>query len=141
MYRHDPEKIAKAYLPPDCSTFGNVGYVNKESFLFLTDRVSHPIFSDGVKCICRKPKPANYASGCGRCALFSIPCEEMGEGIKSVVQLEADVGEMSEQAQDLNNYCRERLSKVGAPKNVDFCDEFPGAPSGKLIRRKLRDEY
>ena len=141
-YRNDPEKTAMAYLRPGCSTIGDLGYVNEEGFLFLTDRASHTIISGGVNIYPQETENLLVTHpDVADVAVFGVPCEEMGEEVKAVVQLEPHVPATPEKAQELIDWCRERLSKIKAPKSIDFRDELPRTPTGKLIKRKLKDEY
>ncbi|MBY6159116.1 acyl-CoA synthetase [Pseudooceanicola nitratireducens] len=142
QYRHDPEKTAKAYLRPGCSTIGDVGYVNADGFLFLTDRASYTIISGGVNIYPQETENLLVTHpDVADVAVFGVPCEEMGEEVKAVVQLEPGVPATPEKAQELIDWCRARLSKIKSPKSVDFRDELPRTPTGKLIKRKLKDEY
>ena len=141
-YRHDPEKTAKAYLRPGCSTIGDVGFVNEDGFLFLTDRASYTIISGGVNIYPQETEDLLVTHpDVADVAVFGVPCQEMGEEVKAVVQLEPGVVPSPEKSQELIAWCRERLSKIKAPKSVDFRDELPRTPTGKLIKRKLKDEY
>ncbi|NTE68205.1 acyl-CoA synthetase [Agrobacterium tumefaciens] len=142
QYRRDPEKTAKAYLRPGCSTIGDVGYVDEEGYLFLTDRASYTIISGGVNVypqetedlLVQHPDVADVA-------VFGVPNEDLGEEVKAVVQLQEGVEPSPAKAEELIAYCRQRLSRIKAPKSVDFRDALPRTPTGKLIKRKLRDEY
>lgn len=142
QYRHDPEKTAKAYLRPGCSTIGDVGYVNEDGFLFLTDRASYTIISGGVNVYPQETE--NLLTGhpdVADVAVFGVPCAEMGEEVKAVIQLVKGIEPSSAKAAELVEWCRERLSKIKSPKSIDFRDELPRTPTGKLIKRKLKDEY
>ncbi|MEC7256341.1 MAG: acyl-CoA synthetase, partial [Pseudomonadota bacterium] len=74
-------------------------------------------------------------------AVFGVPCAEMGEEVKAVVQLEPGVAQTPEKAQELIAWCHARLSRIKAPKSVDFRETLPRTPTGKLVKRKLKDEY
>ncbi|WP_158967081.1 acyl-CoA synthetase [Chachezhania sediminis] len=142
QYRHDPEKTARAYLRPGCATIGDVGYVNEDGFLFLTDRASYTIISGGVNIYPQETEDMMIGHpDVADVAVFGVPCEEMGEEVKAVVQLEPGVEPTEEKAQELIAWTRARLSKPKAPRSVDFRDELPRTPTGKLIKRKLKDEY
>ncbi|GAA3215700.1 acyl-CoA synthetase [Actinocorallia longicatena] len=143
-YHGDPGKTASAQDPGGrgWTTLGDVGYVNENGFLFLTDRLSHMIISGGVNIYPQEaenllavhPKVADVA-------VFGVPDPEMGEQVKAVVQPAdpADAGE--ELAAELIAYCRENLAHYKCPRTVDFRDELPRHPTGKLLKRVLRDEY
>ncbi|THH37287.1 acyl-CoA synthetase [Aliishimia ponticola] len=141
-YRADPEKTAKAYLRPGCSTLGDVGYVNAEGFLFLTDRASYTIISGGVNIY---PQETEDLLAChpdvADVAVFGVPNEEMGEEVKAVVQLVDGIDPGPAKAEELMEFCRARLSRIKAPKSIDFREELPRTPTGKLTKRKLKDEY
>ena len=141
-YRGDPEKTKKAYLRPGCSTIGDVGYVNDAGFLFLTDRASYTIISGGVNIYPQETEDVLTAHpDVADVAVFGVPNEDLGEEVKAVVQLEPGVAASDAKAQELIDYCRERLSHVKAPRSVDFRESLPRTPTGKLVKRKLKDEY
>jgi len=142
QYRGDPEKTAKAYLRPGCSTIGDVGYVNADGFLFLTDRASYTIISGGVNIYPQETEDVlTTHPDVADVAVFGVPNEEMGEEVKAVVQLEEGIAASPEKAEELIAYCRARLSHIKSPKSVDFRDALPRTPTGKLVKRKLKDEY
>ncbi|MBB95484.1 MAG: acyl-CoA synthetase [Rhodobacteraceae bacterium] len=142
QYRHDPEKTARAYLRPGCSTIGDVGYVNEEGFLFLTDRASYTIISGGVNIYPQETEDMLIGHpDVHDVAVFGVPCAEMGEQVKAIVQLEPGVDPSEAKAQELIAWCRARLSRIKAPKSVEFREALPRTPTGKLIKRKLKDEY
>ena len=141
-YRGDPEKTAAAYLRPGCSTIGDVGYVNAEGFLFLTDRASYTIISGGVNIYPQETEDVLIGHpDVADAAVFGVPNAEMGEEVKAVVQLEPGVQADAAMAEALIAHCRARLSHIKAPRSVDFRDALPRTPTGKLIKRKLKDEY
>lgn len=142
QYRGDPDKTAKAYLRPGCSTIGDVGFVNEDGFLFLTDRASYTIISGGVNIYPQETEDVlTTHPDVADVAVFGVPNEEMGEEVKAVVQLEDGVEASEAKAQELIDYCRARLSHVKAPRSVDFREALPRTPTGKLVKRKLKDEY
>jgi acyl-CoA synthetase (AMP-forming)/AMP-acid ligase II len=122
------------------TTLGDVGYVDADGFLFLTDRLSHMIISGGVNIYPQEaenilavhPKVVDVA-------VIGVPDAEMGEQVKAVVQPAGEAGPALEQ--ELIAYCRERLAHYKCPKSIDFRDELPRHPTGKLLKRVLRDEY
>ncbi|GAA4195094.1 acyl-CoA synthetase [Microbispora amethystogenes] len=143
-YHGDPEKTASARDPQGrgWTTLGDIGYVDEDGFLYLTDRRSYMIISGGVNIYPQEaenvlavhPKVADVA-------VFGVPDPEMGEQVKAVVQPldPAEAGPALEA--ELIAYCRERLAHYKCPKSVDFRDELPRHASGKLYKRLLRDEY
>jgi len=141
-YHNDPEKTAAAYHPQGWSSLGDVGYVDAEGYLYLTDRKAYMIISGGVNIYPQEAEnvlvthPAVVDA-----AVFGIPNEEMGEEVKAIVQ-PLDMGSAGpELAAELLAFCRARLSHVKCPRSVDFAAELPRTPTGKLLKRVLRDRY
>ncbi|MFD1542549.1 AMP-binding protein [Nonomuraea guangzhouensis] len=143
-YHDDPDKTRSVQDPQGrgWTTLGDIGYLDAEGFLYLTDRRSYMIISGGVNIypqeaeniLCLHPKIADVA-------VFGIPDEEMGEQVKAVVQpvSMAEAGPALEA--ELIEYCRARLAHYKCPKSVDFRAELPRHPTGKLYKRLLKDEY
>ncbi len=141
-YLNDPAKTRTAYNEKGWSTLGDVGYVDEEGYLYLTDRKAYMIISGGVniypqECenlLVMHPSVADVA-------VFGIPDEEMGEQVKAVVQ-PIDMRQAGpDLAAQLIAYCREHLSPVKCPKSIDFVDALPRQATGKLYKRILRDPY
>ncbi|MCX7567916.1 acyl-CoA synthetase [Sulfitobacter sp. F26169L] len=142
MYRGAPEKTAQAYLRPGCSTLGDVGYLNEDGYLFLTDRVSNMIVSGGVNIYPQETEDTLIAHpDVDDAAVFGVPNEEMGEEVKAVVQVRAGCVASPEKAAELIAFCRARLSGIKTPRSIDFHDALPRTPTGKLIKRKLKASY
>jgi acyl-CoA synthetase (AMP-forming)/AMP-acid ligase II len=141
-YHNDPEKTKRAYNARGWSTLGDVGYVDTEGYLYLTDRKSYMIISGGVNIypqetedvLITHPEVADVA-------VFGVPNEEMGEEVKAVVQPHdmALAGKMLES--ELILFCRKHLSSIKCPRSIDFEVELPRTPTGKLVKRHLRDRY
>ena len=141
-YHNDPKKTAESKNAQGWTTLGDVGYVNAEGYLFLTDRKAHMIISGGVniypqECenlLVTHPKVMDVA-------VIGVPNEEFGEEVKAVVQPRnmADAG--PELAAELIAFCRDNLSHVKCPRSIDFEAELPRHPTGKLYKRLLRDRY
>jgi acyl-CoA synthetase (AMP-forming)/AMP-acid ligase II len=143
-YHNDIAKTVEARNPlhPKWSTLGDVGYVDSDGYLFLTDRKSFMIISGGVNiypqeaenALAVHPKVADVA-------VIGVPSAEMGEEVKAVVQLldAAEAGPPLEA--ELIAWCRARLSPIKCPKSVDFVASLPRAETGKLYKRELRDRY
>ncbi|MET0137805.1 MAG: AMP-binding protein, partial [Sphingobium sp.] len=143
-YLNDDKKTAEARNPQHAgwSTLGDVGYVDSDGYLFLTDRKSFMIITGGVNVYPQEaenilsvhPKVADVA-------VIGVPDAEMGEAVKAVVQPRdwADVGDVL--AEDLIAYCRSRLSAIKCPRSVDFERELPRHETGKLYKREIRDRY
>jgi long-chain acyl-CoA synthetase len=141
-YHNSPEKTADSRNALGWSTLGDVGYVDEEGFLFLTDRKAFMIISGGVNIypqesenvLVTHPKVADVA-------VFGVPNEEFGEEVKAVIQPMdmADAG--PELEAELLAFCRASISHVKAPRSIDFMVELPRYPTGKLYKRLLRDRY
>ena len=144
-YHNDPDKTAESYLREGWSTLGDVGYVDSDGFLYLTDRKAYMIITGGVNVypqeaenvLTMHPKVLDVA-------VFGVPNDDFGEEVKAVVQPEqmpADDDEAAALSAELIAFCREHLSDVKCPRSVDFREELPRHPTGKLYKRLLKDEY
>lgn len=141
-YRNDPEKTATAYLRPGCSTFGDIGYLNEEGYLFLADRKAYTIISGGVNIYPQETEDLLLSHPeIEDAAVFGVPSEEMGEEVKAVIQLRPGVADGTEKAQEILDWCRGKLSAIKMPRSIDFRRELPRTDTGKLLKRLLRDEY
>ena len=124
------------------STLGDVGYVDDEGYLYLTDRKSYMIISGGVNIY---PQEAENIlvlhSGVTDVAVFGIPNEEFGEEVKAVVQPADMQNATPEFEAELIEYCRSEISHIKCPKSIDFMEELPRHPTGKLYKRLLKDKY
>jgi fatty-acyl-CoA synthase/long-chain acyl-CoA synthetase len=141
-YHNDPEKTKRAYNAKGWSTLGDVGYLDEEGFLYLTDRKSYMIISGGVNIypqetedvLITHPQVADVA-------VFGVPNEEMGEEVKAVVQPHDMTLAGKELETELMLFCRKHLSPIKCPRSIDFEAELPRTPTGKLVKRHLRDRY
>lgn len=141
-YHKDPQKTADAALPGGRTTLGDVGYVDEDGYLFLTDRKAHMIISGGVNIYPQETE--NVLIGhpaVADVAVIGVPDDDMGEQVKAVVQtVDGVVGDPALEA-ELIEFARERLAPYKCPRSVDFEDELPRLPTGKLYKRLLRDRY
>lgn len=143
-YLHDEEKAKRAFHPkiPGAATLGDVGYVDEEGYLFLTDRLSFKINSGGNNIFPQEiedllighPKVHDVA-------VFGVPHEDMGEVVKAVVQPQPGDEGGPELAGELLEYCKAHLAIFKCPRSIDFMSQLPRDPSGKLYKRELRDAY
>jgi len=141
-YHNDPEKTKRAYNDRGWSTLGDVGYLDDEGFLYLTDRKSYMIISGGVNIYPQETEDVLITHpDIADVAVFGVPNEEMGEEVKAVVQPHdmARAGKALEA--ELIAFCRKHLSPIKCPKSIDFEAELPRTPTGKLVKRHLRDKY
>ena len=123
-------------------TMGDVGYLDDEGFLFIVDRKADMVISGGVNIYPAEIEIALQGMpGVADCALFGIPDPEWGESVLAVAQLQPGVEPSAELEHELLDFSRERLAHYKCPRAVDFVDELPREDTGKIFKRKLRDEY
>jgi acyl-CoA synthetase (AMP-forming)/AMP-acid ligase II len=141
-YHNDPEKTAQAHNRKGWSSLGDVGFLDEEGYLYLTDRKSYMIISGGVNVYPQETEdllighPAVHDV-----AVFGIPDPEMGEQVKAVVQPAPGVSGDADLEATLIAYCKSRLSSIKCPRSIDFVDDMPRTPTGKLVKRLLRERY
>ena len=141
-YHKAPEKTAESALPGGRTTLGDIGYVDADGFLFLTDRKAHMIISGGVNIYPQEIEDAMIAHpAVVDVAVFGVPHPEMGEEVKAVVQPREDVDVNEALAAELTAFTRERIAGYKCPRSIDFEAELPRLPTGKLYKRLLRDRY
>jgi long-chain acyl-CoA synthetase len=142
-YFNDPVKTAEARSSDgSMSTVGDVGYVDDEGYLYLTDRATFMIISGGVniypqECenlLITHPKVADAA-------VFGVPNEDLGEEVKAAIQLMPGVASGPDITQELLAFCAANLARQKCPRSIDFETELPRLPTGKLYKRVLRDRY
>jgi acyl-CoA synthetase (AMP-forming)/AMP-acid ligase II len=142
-YFDDPAKTAAGRSADgQASTVGDVGHVDADGYLYLTDRQSYMIISGGVNIYPQETE--NLLSthpAVMDVAVIGVPNEDLGEEVKAVVQpVDASlVG--PDLAQELIGFCRAHLAHFKCPRTVDFVDELPRLPTGKLYKRHIRDKY
>ncbi|MDQ4117846.1 MAG: acyl-CoA synthetase [Actinomycetota bacterium] len=143
-YHNDPEKTREGQHPEheNWSTTGDVGYLDADGFLFLTDRKAFMIISGGVNiypqevedCLTLHPKVYDVA-------VIGVPDPEMGEQVKAVVQPAVGVTTGPELAEELLGFVRERIAHYKAPRSVDFWDTLPRSATGKLVKHEIKKQY
>jgi long-chain acyl-CoA synthetase len=141
-YHNDPDKTAASRHQDGWTTLGDVGWIDEEGYLYLTDRKHFMIISGGVNIYPQEIE--NVLSGhpeVADVAVIGAPDEEMGERVVAVVEpLSWDcVGEAL--AQNLKAFARERLGPIKTPKQVDFVRTLPREPTGKLYKKLLKATY
>lgn len=143
-YHDDAAKTAASHDPwgHGWTTLGDIGYVDDDGFIYLTDRRAHMIISGGVNIY---PQEAENVLAVhpevADVAVFGVPDEEMGEAVQAVVQPHSMDAAGPALEAELIAYCRDRLAHYKCPRAVDFRAELPRQPTGKLYKRLLRDEY
>lgn len=141
-YHNEDAKTEKAYTKDGRSTVGDVGYVDEEGYLYLTDRKNFTIISGGINIypqeienqLINHPKVADVA-------VFGIPHEEFGQQVKAVVQPKNWEEASPALEAELLQFCKEKLAKIKVPKSIDFDKELPRKDNGKLYKRRLVDRY
>ena len=142
-YFNDAEKTNEARdKQKGISSVGDVGKVDEDGYLYLTDRKTYMIISGGVNIypqetenlLITHPKVLDAA-------VIGVPNEDLGEEVKAVVQLVEGVEASPELERELIAFCRDHLAHFKCPRTVDFTDELPRLPTGKLYKRLLRDKY
>ena len=142
-YFNDPDKTRQARSADGTmSTVGDVGYLDDDGFMYLTDRSTFMIICGGVniypqECenlLITHPKVADAA-------VFGVPNDDLGEEVKAVIQVMPGVAAGDALAAELIAFCGEHLSRQKVPRSIDFIDQMPRLPTGKLYKRVLRDRY
>jgi acyl-CoA synthetase (AMP-forming)/AMP-acid ligase II len=141
-YHNDPAKTARAHNDRGWATIGDIGHVDEAGYLYLTDRRDYVINSGGVNVypqeaenlLIQHPKVADVA-------VFGVPNQEFGEEVKAVVVPAPREESGPELAAELMTYCRRHLSTIKCPKSIDFTEELPREPTGKLLKKQLRARY
>jgi long-chain acyl-CoA synthetase len=143
-YHGDPEKTRSTRHPEhnNWTALGDIGYLDGDGYLYLTDRKAFMIISGGVNiypaeiesCLVMHPSVADVA-------VFGLPDPEMGEYVLAAVQLSDGIEGSPELAEELRDYVRARLARYKVPRRIDFRTELPRLATGKLYKRQLRAEY
>lgn len=140
-YHNDPEKTAAAHLEPGVFTTGDVGHLDADGYLWLSDRKIDMVISGGVNIypaeieavIAEHPAVADVA-------VIGVPNEEFGEEVKAVVELSTDIEHEALEA-ELLGACRERLAGYKCPRSIDVIEDMPRTGTGKILKRELREPY
>lgn len=141
-YFDEPEKTREAFNEQGWSTMGDVGYLDEEGFLYLTDRKNFTIITGGVNVY-----PAEIEGllithfKVADVAVFGVPHPEFGEEVVAVVQPMYWADATEETAEELSLWMRERLSTIKVPRRIDFLEQLPRMDNGKLYKRHLQDAY
>jgi long-chain acyl-CoA synthetase len=141
-YFKDPAKTASVYNERGWRSLGDMGYVDEDGYMYLTDRSTFMIVSGGVNIypqeaenlLVMHPKLVDAA-------VFGVPNDEFGEEVKAVVQPVAGITPGPELEAELIEYCRAHLAGYKCPRTVEFDPELPRDPNGKLYKRRIRERY
>jgi acyl-CoA synthetase (AMP-forming)/AMP-acid ligase II len=142
VYKGDPEKTARSRRNGEMSTMGDIGYVDDEGYLYLTDRKEFMIISGGVNIYPREAEDVLILHpAVADVAVFGVPHPEFGEEVTAAVQLAESVTPSPTLAEELIGFARDRLATFKCPRSIQFHDELPRTPAGKLRKSELRDPY
>ncbi|MBW0015005.1 AMP-binding protein, partial [Mycobacterium sp.] len=141
-YFNDPAKTASVYNERGWRSLGDMGYVDEDGHLYLTDRSTFTIVSGGVNIypqeaenlLVMHPKLVDAA-------VFGVPNDEFGEEVKAVVQPVEEATPGPDLEAELIEYCRAHLAGYKCPRTVEFVSELPRDPNGKLYKRRIRERY
>ena len=142
-YFNDPVRTAEVNSPDGAmSTLGDIGHVDEEGYVYLTDRATFMIISGGVNIY---PQECENVLVTHRkvadAAVFGVPHAEMGEEVKAMVQLMPGFAAGAEMEAELIAFCRDHLAHHKCPRSIDFEAELPRLPTGKLYKASLRERY
>ena len=141
-YHGAPEKTEAAYLAPATFTMGDMGRVDEEGYVFLTDRATNMIITGGVNVY---PVEVEHVllehAAVSDVAVFGVPDDEWGESVKAAVELVPGVAPSDELARELIAFARTRLASYKAPRSIDFEERLPRLDTGKILTRRLREPY
>lgn len=143
-YYNDPAKTASAHNPlhPEWSTMGDVGRVDEERYLYLSDRKDFMIITGGVNVYPQEVEDLLITHpAVADAAVFGVPHPDFGEEVKAVIQPKRWEQATDDLAKELIGWCRERLADVKCPRSMDFERELPRAETGKLYKKELKARY
>jgi acyl-CoA synthetase (AMP-forming)/AMP-acid ligase II len=142
-YFDDPAKTAESRSGDGAASYvGDVGHVDEDGYLYLTDRKSYMIISGGVNIYPQETENVLSAHpAVVDVAVIGVPNDDLGEEVKAVVEPADPAAAGPELEQELIAYCRDRLAHFKCPRTVDFVAELPRSETGKLYKRMLRDAY
>jgi fatty-acyl-CoA synthase len=141
-YHNDPSATASMVNARGWRTLGDIGVLDEDGYLYLTDRQAHMIISGGVNIYPQEAE--NVLAGhpaVADVAVIGVPDPEMGEAVKAVVELVEPSRAGPDTETELIAWCRERLAAYKCPRTVDFVGELPRDPNGKLYKRLLKERY
>ena len=141
-YHNDPAKTAAAFAGPGTYSIGDVGRVEADGYVYLSDRAANMIISGGVNIY---PAEIEHAladhPAVGDVAVFGIPDDEWGEQVKAAIELAPGIEPSDALTEELLAYARTRVAGYKVPRTIDYEAELPRHPNGKLYTRLLRDRY
>ena len=140
-YHGDPEKTAAAFDHRGWGCLGDMGWVDEDDYLYLTDRISNMIISGGVNIYPREVEDALIGHpGVTDVAVIGVADDDMGEAVRAIVQPAKFPADPDAFARELIEFCRDRIAHYKCPRSVRLVDELPRLPTGKIARRLLPPE-
>ena len=140
-YHNDPDKTSDAYHG-DLFTIGDIGKLDEDGYLYLTDRKSNMIISGGVNIYPQEIENVlSQHPAIADAAVFGVPHDEFGEQVMAAIQLQDPTAAGPDMSAEIERYCRESLAGFKVPRRIEFFDELPRDANGKLYKRHLRDRY
>jgi long-chain acyl-CoA synthetase len=138
-YHNDPDKTSETFDDQGFFSVGDMGYLDADGYLYITDRKSDMVISGGVNIYPREIENCLYEHPeVVDCAVFGVPDEQWGESLVAVVQ---PVDGATLTADDVVAWCREHLADYKRPRRVEFVEVLPRDPNGKVVKRHLRQQY
>ena len=144
VYHHDPEKTKTTSHPdhPTWRTLGDIGRLDAEGYLYLTDRKAFMIVAGGVNIYPQEIEDVLLAHpDVLDAAVFGVPNPEMGEEVKAVIQPVDFHAAGDDMTANLRAWCEERLAGFKRPRTYDYVEQLPRLDNGKLYKRELRDRF
>ena len=142
VYNNDPEKTDQTFNERGWSTLWDVGHLDQDGYLYLTDRKLFMIVSGGVNIYPQEIEDVLVLHpAVADVAVFGVPDPEMGEEVKAVVQPAPGSKPGPELAEEIMAFCRAHLAHYKCPRSVEFTQELPRGENGKLYKKQLRDTY
>jgi long-chain acyl-CoA synthetase len=140
-YFKDDSKTASSYRG-DYFTLGDIGYLDEDGWLFLTDRNANLIISGGVNIYPTEIEAVLLTHpAVGDVGVIGVPNEEWGEEVKAVIELQAGISGSTELVVELLAFCKEHLATFKCPRSIDFSEKLPRLDNGKLYKQGLREQY
>ncbi|KQT89389.1 acyl-CoA synthetase [Marmoricola sp. Leaf446] len=144
VYHHDPDATRAAQHPrhDTWATTGDIGRIDEDGFVYLTDRKAFMIISGGANIYPQEVEDVlTLHPAVHDVAVIGVPDDDMGEVVKAVVRPAEDATPGPDLEAELIGYVRERIAHLKAPRSVDFVDSLPRTPTGKLVKRRVRERY
>jgi long-chain acyl-CoA synthetase len=141
-YHKDPEKTASIQNQQGWFTCGDMGFLDEEGYLYLSDRKDFMIISGGVNIYPQETEDLlQQHPDVFDAAVFGVPDPDFGQAVKAVVQLHLGVDADESKEEELIGFCRDRMSSIKCPRSIDFTESMPRMENGKLFKKLLIAEY